>query len=72
MSMSAGPKLPPKPKAPAPVPLSKGLCLFCKQAVGPNPYICPSCKQEYHRECALKAKSEGKNCKKCGQVMMLK
>ncbi|OLS14654.1 MAG: hypothetical protein RBG13Loki_1695 [Promethearchaeota archaeon CR_4] len=70
--MSQSPKLPPKPKAPALVPASKGLCLFCKQPVGLNPYICPSCKQEYHRECALNAKREKKNCKKCGQVMLLK
>ncbi|MGV9173669.1 MAG: hypothetical protein ACOC44_08120 [Promethearchaeia archaeon] len=65
-------KMPPSPTLP---PESEkvpdNFCLFHKGEISGEIYECPTCHTKYCLTCAQKAKSEGKKCIKCKQVILL-
>jgi hypothetical protein len=66
-------KIPPPPALPPSNFGSKeNYCLFHKGDIkGKEVYICPKCKTNYCMDCAKIAKSEGKKCIKCKQLIFL-
>ena len=61
--------MPPPPAMPPSISIKKDFCLFHKGDLSEDQYTCPSCKTKYCLECAKKAKSEGKYCVKCKQLI---
>ena len=65
-------KIPPPPDLPPnSVKLKENYCFFHKGDIQDEHYICPSCNTKYCLECARKAKSEGKKCVKCKQLILI-
>ncbi|MHA1294334.1 MAG: hypothetical protein ACTSQJ_16950 [Promethearchaeota archaeon] len=63
-------KTPPPPSLPPSFKIQENFCLFHKGDIQGEVYICPKCKSKYCKECAIKAKSEGKTCIKCKQLIL--
>lgn len=65
-------KIPPAPVFPPSIPkVDEKFCLLHKGKITGEIYQCHSCKTKYCLECAKKAKSEGKKCVKCKQLIFL-
>jgi len=64
-------KIPPPPVLPPSVKIKENSCLFHKGDIREEVYTCPSCKTEYCLICAKTAKSEGKVCIKCKQIIII-
>ena len=65
-------KVPPPPALPPTIGIKENYCRFHKGDLQGDLYTCPSCKEKYCLECAKKAKSEGKKCIKCQQLIFIK
>ncbi len=63
--------VPPPPVLPPTFKITEDFCLFHKDTIQGEPYICPKCKAKYCLECAKKAKLEGKQCIKCKQLIIV-
>ena len=65
-------KLPPPPTLPpSRTKREENFCFFHKGTLTSEVYVCPSCKTKYCLECAKKAKSEGRKCIKCKQLIFI-
>ena len=65
-------KIPPPPSLPPEsIKISENFCLFHKGKINGEVYQCVTCKTKYCKECAKKAKAEGKKCIKCKQLIFL-
>jgi len=63
-------RTPPPPALPPSFSIKENSCLFHKGEIQGEIYECPSCKSKYCMECARKAKTEGKHCVKCKQLIL--
>ena len=65
-------KQPPPPMLPPnSVKIKQNFCLFHRGDIKGDIYQCKACKTNYCLECAKKAKTEGKKCVKCRQLIYL-
>jgi hypothetical protein len=65
-------KLPPSPTLPPKsAKIEENFCLFHKGKITGKTYECPTCHTSYCLKCAQEAKSKGKKCIKCKQVVLL-